>query len=181
VSRAIQQIVDLFIGCLTEVFVPQSNREEGLRRDRAIHLISFTSQHRAGFSRRYRHGYDNPPWFFLAQRDHGDTHAGSGCKAIVYKYDGAASYIGKRAVTPILPLATLELGLLGSDDLSEIFFGDTELPNEPLIDYAHPTARDRAHCKLFVKRQPELADDEHIQRRSKSLRHLECDRYSTAG
>jgi hypothetical protein len=44
------------------------------------------------------------------------------------------------------------------------------------VDDPHPVLSDRAHAQLGLERHPELAHDDHVQRRAQRLRHLERDR-----
>ena len=54
-----QQLADLFIGCLREVFVPQSDRVKRLRREAADDLVHFAAEIVAGLTRGYRDRHDD--------------------------------------------------------------------------------------------------------------------------
>src|SRR5207249_3006745 len=75
-----------------------------------------------------------------------------------------------------LALATLELDALALRDLLDQGLRHAERADDVLVDEAQPAARDRAHRELLLTRQPQLPNEEDVERRAERPRDLRRDR-----
>jgi hypothetical protein len=85
------------------------------------------------------------------------------------------------AAAPVGPLAPLQLLALADLDPLDRLLGDLQRADDLPVQHARAPGGDGAHGQLLVPRHAELADDEHVERRSKPERDRQRDRQPPAG
>ena len=74
-----------------------------------------------------------------------------------------------------------ELARSRADDRCELLRADVRPADHVVVDDAHAVLADRAHRELRLRRQPDLADEDHVERHAERGRHLVGDRHPTPG
>src|SRR5262249_61816849 len=96
-------------------------------------------------------------------------------EAVVDDDHRAIAQRGKGAIAAIGTLAAVELEALARGDLFDERSGNGELADEVFAEHADAVARDRAHGQLGMRRHAELADEDHVERRTERAGDFERD------
>jgi hypothetical protein len=86
-----------------------------------------------------------------------------------------------RPALPVKPLAPEQFAAFPLSLPLEDLGLDAESPDDVVVDDHHLTAGDRPHGEFLSARNPQLADDEDIERRPQALRDLIRHRHATPG
>ena len=86
-----------------------------------------------------------------------------------------------RAAAPVCVLAAGELGRLAVDHLAHLLVGDVQAGHHVVVHHHAAAAGQRAHRELRPARHPELADQEHVQRRAQRRGDFPGHRHAAAG
>ena len=122
-------------------------------------------------------GDDDPASAQRSQCLHGREHRRAGGETVVDDEDRLAGDVGRRPVTTVERLATLELDALTRNHVVDERLGRTPACSRTgLVEHAHSAARDGAHGQLALAREAELPDDEDVERRVESLGDFTSDR-----
>jgi hypothetical protein len=92
--------------------------------------------------------------------------------AIVHQNHCATANVGKWTTTAVEALATRQLLLLTRRDRFDHMLGDAETCHELIVEHAHATCGDGAHCQFLISGDAKLADDKNIQRYVKRACHF---------
>ena len=76
--------------------------------------------------------------------------------------------------------ATRQLGPLLRLDSFHLVLGQVGFPHHGVVDHPHPALTDGAESQFGLKRHPQLAHHQHIQRRGQCPGDLEGHRHPTA-
>src|SRR5690606_20184603 len=137
-----EQVVDLFVGSLAEVVVPESHGVEGLGSHGADHLVYQPADILARFGGCRRDGYHESCGALLAQCLDRGAHGGSGGESIVHEDHRLSSDLGRRSPAAVATLTPLELDTLLRGHRVELGVCDAEGPDRFLVDDPYSPAGD---------------------------------------
>ena len=101
---------------------------------------------------------------------------GPGGDAVVDHHGGPAGQRLARSADPVTRGAGIHLCLLERLHRGQLIRRHPRRPDDLAVDHPYAVLPDGAHPELGVERHPELADHDHIQRRTERPGHLERDR-----
>ena len=159
-----EQLMNFFIRRLREIVVPEPDRAKRFWRDSANDVVSDVTKCIAGCRGRDGNCHDNAAWHFLPERGHRGAHGRTRRKSVIHQEDCLASQIREGAIATVASLAALQLDLFRGRDAFDILRAHACDPNEVVVEDPHPTARERTHRQLFVPGEPELSNNEDIER-----------------
>ncbi len=175
-----QQGDDLLVGGLGEVPVPLADGPEGGRRGEAHHLVCRAAQPGDRVGRRHRDGQHHPG---RALRPYDLARGGGGGAGgyPVVHHDhrpAAEGHPGPVAAEPAgLPG---ELRLLGVLDRRQVLARDPADADDVLADDPYAALTDGAEAELTMGGHTELADHDHVERRTEGPGHGEGHRDAAA-
>ena len=114
----------------------------------------------------------------LAQRRHGRAHGRTRRQAVVDENDRTVAHLGWRAGAAINAFAPLELLFFSRRNRIDHSVAQRQWHHDVLVHHAYAARCDRAHRKLVVTGNAQLADDEDVERCLERVGDLECDRHT---
>jgi hypothetical protein len=105
-------------------------------------------------------------------------HRGSRRQPVVDEDHRAAGHVGRRPVAAVGALAPLQLAPLLRIDRLDPLRRQAERLDHRLVEHADAAGRDRAERMLLVPGHPELAHQEHVERRTQLPSDLVRDRHA---
>ncbi len=107
-------------------------------------------------------------------------HCRAGRQAVIHQQDDAIAELERRPASPIRAFSTGELALLFTRDVINDGGGNAVPADNVLVENPHATGGNRTHRKLAMARQPELSDQEDIERRVQCASDFVRDRHASA-
>ncbi len=178
--RARQQLMDLGVGDLAEIFIPESDGKESFGRFGADDLVHLTGQFPAGARGADGHGHDDPIGVLNLEGGDRGAHRGTCREPVVHKDDDPAGHAGRRTTVAVSLFAALEFPLLVRRDPLDCRLRDPVRLHHVLVQHADAAGRDRAHRKFFVTGYAELTDEKDVERKFEGAGNLVPDRNAAA-
>ena len=154
---------------LGEVFIPGSDRVEGLGRGQADDFVSFLAQRVAGSGRAYGHGHYDAPCILLAKRPNRGQHRAARRQTIVDNQHVPAMNIDQGTFPAIQAAAPFDLALFARGDFFNDLRTEFAVPDKIGVDHAQGRVgarrfSDRPEAKFRLPGYSELADQKHVER-----------------
>src|SRR5829696_8374509 len=167
-----EQLHDLCVGGLVEVLVPEAYGPEVGRRGQAQQFVHLGCEELRRLGSAHGCGQDQAPWLPQFEGFHGGPGRHAGGEAVVDQDDGPAADFQLGPPAPEKAQPPVHLGdLLGRDPLY-VLIGDTETPDDLGVQDAHAAGGNGPDAELRLAWGPELARDEHVERRPQRARDL---------
>lgn len=115
--------------------------------------------------RNWNGGHD--PLRAVGPRDRdGGSGRPAGSESVVDDDDGPPLERDHRVIAPEAHRPTGDLGCLSCFDGGQLVVGDPGCVHDPLVEHAQPVLADRPHAELGLEGYAELADHDHVERRT---------------
>jgi hypothetical protein len=176
-----KEFADFLVSRLLELLVPHAHAIEGGRPQNADDLIHLRPNGVAGFRWSNRHAHDQATWRLPLEGQNACAHRGAGRKAIIDEDDYAAANLRVRVGIAITLLALSEDVLLTFNRGLDCRWVDSEAAHNVVVKNADAAGGNRAHGKLFMARDAQLAHQEDIERSGKGTGYLVRNRDTTSG
>ena len=134
----------------------------------------------SGAGRTHGHGEDDPPGPTAAERAKRGLRSDTRREAVVDHDDIAIVQIRQHPRTSIEPDPPFQFRLLLRGEPGELPDRQAEPSQRGFAGHDLSAFGDRADPELRLTGGPDLASDEHVERRAQRLRDLESDRHPTA-
>src|SRR5215208_4899862 len=160
-----EQFDNLLVRGLLEVSVPETYSPEVRRRLQADQLVHRGLEEICGLGGAYWRCQDEASRLPQSQGLYGGAGRHPGSEPVVDQDRGPPYHFRLRSLSPEVAQPPPYLRQLLRRDLLDVVVGDAETPDNVLVEDAHAVCRDGPDAELRLPRRPELARDEHVERR----------------
>ena len=181
VGRELQELHDLLVRRLREVAVPLPHRIEGLRDVDTQHLVADVPERQDREARGDGRGEHDSCRPVCACHLTGGARRRTGGDTVIDDDSASIVEAEARTVTPVLSGALLQLDTLPAFDRLDVIDPEARRPHHLLVDDPNSALADGSHRQLGLEGHPELPHDDHVERRSEGLGHLEGDGHPATG
>src|SRR5215213_1487030 len=165
---ALEQLDDLLVRHLIEVFVPEADGHEVggcFQADQLVHLGAEQLGRRLGAHGR---GQDEAPRIPPSERLYRRPRGHARGKPVVHQDHDPPLNLGFGPISSQEAQASLYLPRLLPYGTLDVLFGDLQSLHGTFVEYEHPALRDGADAELLTPRRTQLAGDKDVKRRAES-------------
>jgi hypothetical protein len=177
----LEELLDLVIGGLGEILIPQAYRQKGFRRVGTDDLVDIPAKFITSLCGGHRNRHDDALRLLPLERLGGRFHAGTGGQAIVDQKDRAMTNGPRRPTSPVQLLSAFQLAFLAGCDLIDESARELQFGHEGFIEYPDTSARQSPNRQFLLTWQSELPHQENIQFGVQGPSDFEADRHAAPG
>src|ERR671911_2255013 len=172
VPGSFEQFNDLLVRGLLEVPVPEAYGPQVRRRLQADQIVHHAQKEIGGLGCAYGRCQDQSSRLPQTQGLYCGAGRHPGSEAVVDQDRGPPHHFCLGPLAPEVAQSAPYLRELLLRDLLDVVVGDAETPDHVLVEDTHTAGRDGPDAELWLPWRPELARDEHVERRSERARDL---------